>query len=87
MQALRASGHLQNSLVLFSSDHHSYDKRHCYTSGSKVPRRPCDDAPGRIPRTPQRAACGCKPHSTSALSTTHSPREHACGTTHTSLHP
>ena len=52
MQALRASGHLQNSLVLFSSDHHSYDKRHCYTSGSKVPRPPCNDAPDRIPGTP-----------------------------------
>ena len=40
VQALRASGHLQNSLVLFSSDHHSYDKRHCYTAGSKVPPPP-----------------------------------------------
>ena len=62
VQALRASGHLQNSLVLFSSDHHSYDKRHCYTSGSKVPPRPYNDAPDRVPRTPNRAACECKPH-------------------------
>ena len=36
VQALRGSGHLQNTLVLFSSDHHSFDKRHCYSAGSKV---------------------------------------------------
>ena len=35
--ALRSSGHEQNTMVIFTSDHHSYDKRHCYTDGSKVP--------------------------------------------------
>ena len=37
MAALRSSGHEQNTMVVFTSDHHSYDKRHCYTEGSKVP--------------------------------------------------
>ena len=35
--ALRSSGHEQNTMVIFTSDHHSYDKRHCYTRGSNVP--------------------------------------------------
>ena len=27
----------RNALVAFTADHHSYDKRHCYTYGSQVP--------------------------------------------------
>ena len=27
----------RNALVAFTADHHSYDKRHCYTHGSQVP--------------------------------------------------
>ena len=37
LDALRASRVDNGTLTVFTSDHQSYDKRHCYTGGSRVP--------------------------------------------------
>ncbi|KAL1503726.1 hypothetical protein AB1Y20_012198 [Prymnesium parvum] len=37
MAALRSARVLESTIAIFTSDHQSYDKRHCYTGGSRVP--------------------------------------------------
>lgn len=37
MAALRSTGVINTTITVFTSDHQSFDKRHCYSGGSRIP--------------------------------------------------